>query len=157
MLRRYLTIIGCSCAVIWAAPSWADQLKLRDGRTITGHILHENTGTGMLVIGLVEEGRRTGIQEIFYRHEIRDVIRDGQFADAPMKEIKVCYEYGYQWGRCIMAAYFGYRCESSKQYLVPQQCSDTPKMKQGVRDGVKSVYDDFPNIPGRKTAVPEAK
>lgn len=139
-----------AATVLWTRPAAADRIILSDGRTVSGHILQDNPDTGRVVIAVVANGERTGIQEIFFRHEIKSMERTGEFADAPLREPgAACYQYGVQWGRCTMAAYFGYRCEDLEKFVVPFQCSDTPDMKKGIRAGVESVYLDFPEIPGR--------
>ena len=152
LLTTLIILMGSEISV-----ATADQLILNDGRRISGHILQHDPEAGMLVIAIVEDGKRTGIQEIFFRHEIREMMRNGEYSEAPLKTLKVCYEYGYQWGRCAMAAYFGYRCEEPDKIIVPMQCSDTPPMKRGVRDGIQSVYDDFPDIPDRRKSSAAAQ
>lgn len=130
----------------------ADEITLTTGERIIGHILQDDSASGRIVIGLVQKGERTGIQEVYFRHEIDSIERDDKFAQASFRSITAqCYQYGWQWGRCTMSAYFGYRCEDLNKIIVPQQCSDTPAMKQGVRDGVSSVYKDYPEIPKRTT------
>ncbi len=149
---RPRNVLLAAFLIATAPPAAADRLELNDGRTLVGHILQQDPDTGRVVIGLVRDGKRTGIQEIFFAHEIRAIRRTGEYKDAPFQPAAgACYQYGLQWGRCSTAAYFGYRCADLDKFVVPQQCSDTPDMKRGIRDGVESVYLDFPEIPGRKT------
>lgn len=124
----------------------ADKIILKTGREITGHIIQEDQQTGTVTLDIVDDNIRTGIKQIFFAYEIKEVVHDGQYAEAPYKTYTICYEYGYHWARCAMSAYFGYTCVPDEKFIIPSPCSDTDEVRRGIREGVASVYHDYPEI-----------
>lgn len=57
-----------------------------------------------------------------------------------------CYDLGYRWGRCATLTLFGKKCPPKDDFVVPIRCRGTKPTKEGIAEGVESVYDEY-NIP----------